>query len=129
MFGFKIGSINFKNAFENALWIGFGAFLGSFITYKVQSSTMDNIIEQMTPAIEKAIDKESITNTIHNAIDLKIDKIKKSDSINININQKPINNQKPKNVIIKKTDSIKEEKRSWFGNTFFPNKKNKKRKN
>ena len=115
---FGITTINWKNSFENAIWIGFGVLLGSFITYKVQSATMDNIIAQMTPAIEKAIDKESITNTIHNAIDLKIDKIKKSDSLNINIKQVPNNNLTPENVIIKPIEKTPKKKKGFFGRLF-----------
>jgi len=120
MFGLKIGTINFKNAFENALWLVLGALLGAFITYKVLIGTTDNIIEQMIPAIEKAIDKETIRNDILNKIEIKDNKFKKNDSLNININQEPVNNQKPENVIVKveKVDSIPKKKKGFFGRLF-----------
>ena len=120
MFGLKIGTINFKNAFENALWLVLGALLGAFITYKVLIGTTDNIIEQMIPAIEKAIDKETIRNDILNKIEIKDNKFKKNDSLNININQEPVNNQKPENIIVKveKVDSIPKKKKGFFGRLF-----------
>ena len=77
----------------------------------IRTYTNKIVIEQLIPTIEKAIDKETIKNEIKNEIDLHIDKIKKSDSLNININQKPINNQKPTNVIIEKSDSASPKKK------------------
>lgn len=124
---FGIGTINYKNLAENLIIIiVVGALCGS-IGYKAgyNGSTNANkqVIEQLIPTIQKAIDKETIKNEIKNEIDLKIDKIKKSDSLKINIVQDPVNTLKPKSVIIKKNDSIvPEKKRSWFGRLFSKNK-------
>ena len=102
--------INWKNTAENLGLVLIAFLVGSFIGYKASRMTSKDIIEQLKPTIEKAIDKETITNTINNAIDLKIDKIKKSDSININVNQTPDNTQKPKNIIVQNRDSIPKKK-------------------
>ena len=115
---FGIGSINWKNTAENLIITIVILLIGAFIGYKAARMAQNDVVEQLIPTIEKAIDKESIKNTIHNAIDLKIDKIKKSDSLNININQIPDNVQKPTNVIIKNQDSIPKKKRTWFGRLF-----------
>ena len=115
---FAIGSINWKNTAENLIITIIILLVGAYIGYKASRMTSNDIIEQLKPTIEKAIDKESIHNTINNAIDLKIDKIKKSDSLNININQVPDNKQEPVNVILKNQDSIPKKKRTWFGRLF-----------
>jgi len=106
-----IGTINWKNTAENLAITIIIFLVGSFVGYKASTYTNKIVIEQLIPTIEKAIDKETIKNEIKNEIDLHIDKIKKSDSLNININQKPINNQKPTNVIIEKSDSASPKKK------------------
>ena len=99
-----LGAINWKNTAEN-LGITIVIFLvGSFVGFKASTSATDNAIAQLKPTIEKAIDKETIKNEIKNEIDLNIDKVKKSDSIQININQKPDNKQKPINILSSKED-------------------------
>ena len=110
MFGLKIGTINWKNTAENLAITIVILCAGAFIGYTASIKSNKMTIKLLIPTIEKAIDKETIENNILNKIDLKIDKIKKSDSLNININQKPINNQKPTNVIVKTKDSIPEKK-------------------
>jgi len=116
---FGIGTINWKDAAQNLL-IAIICFLaGAFVGYKASLTATDHAIEQLKPTIEKAIDKETIKNEIKNEIDLKIDKVKKSDSIKININQLPNNNQKPTNTIVKPIDTtVKKVKKSFFGRLF-----------
>ncbi len=114
--------INWRNTTENLGLIlitaivmgGFGLFGGYFISTKTNQQTID----QLKPIIAKAIDKETIKNEIQNDIDLRIDKIKKSDSLNINIHQIPDNTQKPTNIIISKKDSVPEIKKGFFGRLF-----------
>lgn len=111
-------TVNWKNAFENALYVGFGFVLGAFIVFIVMKDNNASVHKQLQETIAKAIDKESIKNENVNEIELKIDKIKNSDTLQININQEPINNQKPKSQIIKteeKQDSIK---KGFFGRLF-----------
>lgn len=81
-----------------------GALTGAFIQYRGFSNGYDNATEAMKPIISQAIDKETISNTISNAIDLKIDKIKKSDTLVIDVNQQPANDQKPTNTFNKNCD-------------------------
>jgi len=115
---FNVGTINWKDAAQNLLialiCVSFGAVGG----YKMARNAQNAVVEQLIPTIEKAIDKESISNTINNAIDLKIDKIKKSDSLNINITQVPDNKQEPTNIINKKSDPVpkkKKKKKKFLG--------------
>ena len=116
--------INYKNTAENIAIFFIGGILGALIGVTTVMHTTDNIIKQMTPTIMHAIDKETIKNEIKNEIKVDIDKIKKSDSLKIVIDQKPINNQKPTNVVIKEKDSaIDKDTRSWFGRTFGKKKK------
>lgn len=114
---FGITNINFKNVSENLVYIITTNLLTAFVVYNVSTKTNLKAIEAFTPTIEKAIDKETIVNDIVNEIEVQIDKMKKSDSIQININQEPINNQKPKNQIIKNTkqDSVK---KGFWGRLF-----------
>jgi len=117
MLGLNIGSINWKNTTENLLIVIIVFLVGAGVGHYITQKTQDEILKTLKPTIEKAIDKETITNTINNAIDLKIEKIKKSDSLNININQVPNNVQKPKNIIINKKDTVSK-KKSWIGRLF-----------
>lgn len=99
--------INWKNTAENLALILIGVIVGVIIGHKVTKVTGESLINELKPTINKAIDKETIANTINNAIDLKIDKIKKSDTLEININQTPDNNQDPVNIITQEPcDSI-----------------------
>ena len=114
---------NFKNLAENLIIVIVVGVLCGGIGYTTgyNGSTNANkqVIEQLIPTIQKAIDKETIKNENKNEIDLKIEKIKKSDSLKINIVQDPVNDQKLTNILIKKTDSIpKENKKTWFGKLF-----------
>lgn len=111
---FNIGTINWKDSTQNLIIAAVCFLIGGLVGYQSSRMTSKDVIEQLKPTIEKAIDKESITNTIHNAIDLKIDKIKKSDSLNIVVNQKPINNQKPENVIVTPRKKENEKKKKWW---------------
>lgn len=97
--------MNFKNLSENLIIVIISAFVGGFIGYKASTSANKQSIELLTPTITEAIKKEttSIKNEITHDIKVDIDKIKKSDSININIVQKPDTKQDPKNTVIKPT--------------------------
>ena len=53
----------------------------------------------MHQQFKRLIDKETIKNEVLHDIKVNIDKIKKSDSININVKQQPNTNQKPINNI------------------------------
>lgn len=115
---------NYKNLAENLILFIVTNTLTAIIVYntcsKTNINTSEAIIKKLIPTIEKAIDKETIANDIVNKIEVKVDKIKKSDSLHINVNQEPNNNQKPKNAIIK--TSVKKEKdsieKSWLGKVF-----------
>lgn len=109
---------NYKNLAENLIIIIVVGLLGGTIGYTASTKSNKQVIEQLTPTIQRAIDKETIKNEILNEIEVKVDKIKKSDSINININQIPDNNQKPKNVIVQKPDPVKPEKKGFFKRLF-----------
>ena len=95
--------MNWKNTAENLIIVIFIMIATAFVTYKVTLNTAINVslstANSFLPTIKKAIDKESIKNEITNDISLKIDKIKKSDSLQINVKQIPENNQKPKNIL------------------------------
>ena len=96
--------MDLKNVVEN-LVISIIIFLvGGYVGHTITKVTSESLMEQLKPTIEKAIDKETISNTISNAIDLKIDKIKKSDTLQISINQDPFNEQKPTSTINKIED-------------------------
>lgn len=105
-----IGTINWKNTAENLIIIIATLFVGAFIGYKASTLTNEKVLEQLIPTIERAIDKETIKNEIKNEIDIDIDKIKKSDSLKIHINQIPENKQKPTNVIVQTKDSVVKKK-------------------
>lgn len=91
--------INWKNTAENLALVVVGIVVGTIIGHVITKITSESITELLKPTIEKAIDKETISNTISNAIDLKIDKIKKSDTLQINVNQEPANDMKSKSAI------------------------------
>ncbi len=98
--------MNWKNTAENLGLVLIGIVFGVVVGHKITKATADSLIIELKPTIEKAIDKETIANTINNAIDLKIDKIKKSDTLQISINQEPLNDQKPTNILLKKDDCV-----------------------
>jgi hypothetical protein len=91
--------INWKNTAENLALILVGVVVGVIIGHLVTKTTSNELFDIMKPTLEKAIDKESIVNEITNDIAVEVDKIKKSDSLNINITQAPHNDQKPRNVL------------------------------
>ena len=89
--------MDLKNVIENLIISIIIFIVGAYAGHKITKVTSESLMLQLKPTIEKAIDKETISNTISNAIDLKIDKIKKSDTLQISINQEPFNNLKPEN--------------------------------
>jgi divalent metal cation (Fe/Co/Zn/Cd) transporter len=97
-------AMNLKNVIENLIISIIIFIVGGYVGYKITKVTSNDLIEQLKPTIDKAIDKETISNTINNAIDLKIDKIKKSDTLEISINQNPVNDLKPTSSINKTSD-------------------------
>ncbi len=116
---FGITQINWKNTAENLVLTIITFLVGAIVGYYASTFTAERMLEQLTPTIKEAILKE--TTKIENKIDMKIDKIKKSDSININISQVPKNEIKQQKVSVKNTDSVRKNK-TWFGRTFFPKK-------
>jgi hypothetical protein len=95
--------MNIKNALEN-LAIAVVVFLvGAFVGHKVTKVTSESVVEILKPTIDKAINKETVTNSIYNAIDNNFEKIKKSDSLKIIIDQQPYNDNKP-TTTVKKED-------------------------
>ena len=97
--------MDFKNTAENLFIILVVMVSTSYLTYKVTiSAALESSVvtaKSFVPAIEKAIDKETIKNEISNDISLEIDKIKKSDSLTILVEQKPTNKQEPDNKLSK----------------------------
>ena len=116
---FGITQINWENTAENLVLIIVSVFVGAIIGYYASIFTAEKMIEQMTPTIKEAILKE--TTKIENKIDLQIDKIKKSETIDINVNQTPKNEIEQKKVSVKNNDTVRKNK-TWFGRTFFPKK-------
>lgn len=110
--------INWKNTAENLGLIIVAFLVGAAVGYFASTFTAQAMIDQMIPTIEKAIDKETIKNEIRNDIKVDIDKIKKSDSLTINIKQVPDNMQKPTNVITPTKDPIPEKKKGFFKRLF-----------
>jgi hypothetical protein len=98
--------MNWKNTAENLFLVLIGIVAGTIIGHKITKVTSESLTEILKPTIEKAIDKETISNTISNAIDLKIDKIKKSDTLQISINQEPFNDLNPTSTINKSADCV-----------------------
>lgn len=97
-------NFNWKNTAENLGLIIVGILVGVGIGHVITKVTTKSLLADLKPTIDKAIDKETISNTISNAIDLKIDKIKKSDTLQINVNQEPFNDLKPVSSINKIED-------------------------
>lgn len=111
---FSIGTINWKDAAQNLL-IAIACFItGGYVGYKASRVTSIGVINQLTPVIKEAIQKE--TTAIKNEILLKDFKIKKSDSLNININQKP--QSKIEQIKVNEVDTIKTKKVSWWKRNF-----------
>lgn len=100
--------MNFKNLAENLTIVIISAILGSVIGYSASTLSNRQTIELLTPTIKDAIAKETTTikNEITHDIEVKIDKIKNSDSLNLNIKQNPVATQKPKIKITKPKDSV-----------------------
>lgn len=85
--------MNWKNITVSLVIMIAAGLLSAFITYKATINsaleTNKQSIEALTPSLLEAIKKE--TTAIKNDIKVQVDKIKKSDSININIKQVPDN--------------------------------------
>ena len=117
-----IGDINWKNTAENLAITIVIFIVGAFVGYKASNIATDNVINQLKPTIEKAIDKETIKNEIKNEILIKDNKIKKSDTLQININQQPVNNQEPNNTIqnteLPPLKPVKVEREGFFKRVF-----------
>lgn len=109
--------MNFKNLAENLIIVIVATIVGGVVGYNASILSNKQTITLLIPTIEQAIDKETIKNEILHKVDVKIDKIKKSDSINININQKPTTTQNPVNSIDKDATKIKK-KRGFFKRVF-----------
>lgn len=112
--------MNFKNLAENLIIVIVAFSAGGYIGYKASIESNRMSIELLTPTITEAIKKETtnIKNEITNDIDVKIHKVKKSDSLKINIVQDPNNDLKPKIKVESKKDTIvkveKKKKRKKF---------------
>lgn len=97
--------MNFSNRYKNLIILIIVALVSSFITYKATISSAIKINEQaltaLTPSLIEAIKKE--TTAIKNEIAIDIKKIKKLDTLSINVNQSPKNNltQQVKEIIPK----------------------------
>lgn len=93
--------MNFKNLAENLIIVIVSVSIGGYVGYTASINSNKQSIELLSPTIVEAIKREttSIKNEITHDISVNVDKIKKSDSLNINLNQTPINNQKPDNKI------------------------------
>lgn len=109
--------INFKNVTENLVYIISTNVLTAFIVYNVSVKANLQAINAFTPTIDDAIAKH--TTAITNAIEIKDNKFKKNDSLNIIIDQKPTNNQKTDNISVKKVgisekDTVKTKKKKRF---------------
>lgn len=94
--------MNFKNLSENLIYIIVAFIIGGVVGFTASIKSNKQTIELLRPTIVEAIKKE--TTAIHNKIDVKIDKVKKSDSLNINVNQTP----NSKILQSKKSDCAKE---------------------
>lgn len=101
--------INFKNLAENLIIVIISAMIGGAIAYYASTKANEQTIKLLTPTIREAISRETTTikNEITHDIKVQIDKIKKSDSLNINVTQHPNTSQKPNNKITVKQDSVK----------------------
>ena len=117
--------MNFKNLAENLIIVIVSALLGAAIGYYASTESNRTTIELLTPTIREAIAREttSIKNEITHDIQVRIDKLKKSDSLNININQNPETKQTPTNKITVKRDTVKPkpERKGFFRRLFSKN--------
>ena len=93
--------MNFRNLAENLIIVIVSASVGGFIGYSASINSNKQSIELLTPTIKEAILKvtNSVKNEITHDIDLTIEKVKKSDSLSINIIQTPATKQSPVNQI------------------------------
>lgn len=96
--------MNFRNLAENLIIVIVSASVGGFIGYSASINSNKQSIELLTPTIKEAILKvtTSVKNEITHDIDLTIEKVKKSDSLSINIIQTPETEQTPVNQITPK---------------------------
>ena len=117
--------MNFKNLAENLIIVIVSVFVGGYVGFKASTSSNKQSITLLTPTIIEAIKKETIKNEISHEIDVKIDKIKKSDSLKIELiqtpttKQEPINNindcKPPKGMVLVKIESLNRRQRKRLG--------------
>ena len=96
---FGIGAINFKNSFENIIFLIIGVSIGASVTYlavsKTNKDTSETILQALTPVIKQALSEEKMTNVVQNVIKPEFDKIKNADGFTVVLDQKPNTDQKP----------------------------------
>lgn len=98
--------INLKNTLENIGYMAVAFLIGSFVGHKTTKVTSEAVVEILKPTIDKAIDKDTVENSIYNAINNNFEKIKKSDSLKIVIEQDPYNDNNPTTNVVKKEDCV-----------------------
>lgn len=101
--------INFKNVTENLVYIIATNVVTAFLVYNVSVKANLQAIHAFAPTLDKAIAKH--TTAITNAIEIKDNKFKKNDSLNIIIDQKPISQIKQKTKVIGDTSKIDKPKK------------------
>lgn len=82
-----------------AIGLVLGIFIGNNIATNNSTKATKTVLRES--GVSEKVNTETIKNDIKNDIELNIDKLKKTDSLNININQDPKNDQKPSNTINK----------------------------
>ena len=96
---FGLTKMNLKNTLENLVIAIAVFFVGAFVGHKLTKVTSEAVVEILKPTIDKAIDKDTVENSIYNAINNNFEKIKKSDSLKIVIEQEPYNDNNPNTII------------------------------
>ena len=93
--------MNFKNLSENLIIVIVSVSIGGYVGYSASIKANKQTIQLLTPSLIEGIRKETtnIKNEITHDISVEIDKIKKSDSLNINLIQKPNTKQEPINEV------------------------------
>lgn len=86
---------NWRNLVENLIITIVVFAIGAYAGHKVTKITANSTVEILAPLLQDAINKETVTNSIHNAINNNFDKIKKSDSLKLIIAQEPYNDNRP----------------------------------
>ncbi|MBL87198.1 MAG: hypothetical protein CMO82_11130 [Winogradskyella sp.] len=98
--------VNWKNLTENLIITVIIFIVGAFVGHKVTKITSESVVEILKPTIDKAIDKDTVENSIYNAINNNFEKIKKSDSLTITIDQQPANDNRPTTTVNKAEDCV-----------------------